>query len=364
MAVAAVAGAGAQAISWLLGVPGASRTVLEAVVPYASTSLVEFVEHKPDQVVSAQTASEMARSAYERAVHLKKGDVPVVGVACTAAIATDRRKRGAHRCHAAAWNEKGVTTYSVEFIKGLRDRTVEDTIASKLVLRALAEASGVEAGLQLDLAEGERVDVRSTRYDDPIKALLADHIRSVVVRPDSVMRADDPVVGGVLPGSFDPFHEGHQRLAMVASNMLGADVTFELSITNVDKPTLEEREVRSRLAQSLGGRPVVVTRAPVFYEKARLFPGCAFVIGWDTALRLVDPQYYGGDESKMLDSLFEMRRLGCRFVVAGRAEGGVFRTLEDVSIPWGLENMFAPIPESAFRSDVSSTGLRTAGRPV
>ena len=41
----------------------------------------------------------------------------MVGVGCTAAIATDRPKRGAHRCHVAAWSQRGVTTYSLETVK-------------------------------------------------------------------------------------------------------------------------------------------------------------------------------------------------------------------------------------------------------
>ena len=35
-------------------------------------------------------------------------------------------------------------------------------------------------------------------------------------------------------------------------------------------------------------------------------------------------------------------------------------TLEDVAVPGEFEDMFAPIPESKFRYDVSSTELRAA----
>ena len=35
MAVIVVTGAGSQAVAWLLGVPGASRTVLEVLIPGA-----------------------------------------------------------------------------------------------------------------------------------------------------------------------------------------------------------------------------------------------------------------------------------------------------------------------------------------
>ena len=366
MAVVAVAGAGAHSLTWLLGVAGASRTVLEALVPYASSSLIEFLGREPEQLVSVEAAREMARSAYQRAVHLRRDSAPVVGIACTAAIASDRPKCGGHRCYVAAWNPSGVTTYSLQFVKGLRDREGEDRTVSMLVTRALAEACGIEFHLALGLDDREQVETHRVLYEDPIQALLAGHVSTVTVNPDGTMVADQPVCGGVLPGSFNLLHQGHEGLACAASDILGSQVTYELSITNVDKPSLEEAEVRVRAAQMAGGRSLVITRALAFYEKARLFPGCTFVIGWDTLVRLVDPVYYGGQESKMLTTLEEIRDLGCRFLVAGRLDGGAFYTLEDAPIPGGFEDMFTPIPESAFRCDVSSTELRprVGGRDI
>ena len=122
LAVFAVAGAGTAAISWLLGVAGASRTVLEITVPYASSALSGYVGSEPEQFVSEETALEMARAAYNRALQLRDSGEAVVGIACTATIATDRPKRGEHRCHIAAWSGDGHSTYSLTFIKGLRDR--------------------------------------------------------------------------------------------------------------------------------------------------------------------------------------------------------------------------------------------------
>jgi hypothetical protein len=361
MAVVAVAGAGAGAISWLLDVPGASRTVLELMAPYSRTSLAELLGYEPDHTVNEQTAKDMAGSCYRRAVRLREGSEPVIGIGCTAAIATDRPRKGEHRCHVAAWTESGVSVYSVRLAKGVRDRAREDAIASKLVLRALAEACHLGFELPLLLHERERVETHSIQYEDPIKALLAEHVNLVTIDRHGRTEVDKRMRGGLLSGSFNPLHEGHVKLAAVASEMLGTQVTFELSITNVDKPTLEEPEVVHRVARFEGRWPVVVTRAVLFDQKARLFPGCTFVIGVDTAVRLVDARYYEGDESKMLASLVEIVALDCRLLVAGRMEGGLFHTIDDVSVPNGLRQMFVAIPESTFRYDLSSTELRVAG---
>ena len=358
LAVVAVAGAGTEAISWLLGVAGASRTVLEITVPYASSALTEFVGSEPDQFVSEETAAAMAKSAYRRALHLRDGSQPVVGIACTATIATDRTKRGDHRCHIAAWHGSGVTTYNLTFIKGLRDRAGEDKIASKLVLRALAESAGLPFDLDLRLQDSEQVAETCASYPDAIDALMSEHIEKATVHSDGSMSADKQFVGGILSGSFNPLHEGHEAMADAASRILCKPVAFELSVANADKPPLQAEEVRRRVAQFAGKGDIVLTRVPVFYEKATLLPGCTFIIGVDTAVRLFDPRYYGNSESRMLLAFEQMRRRGCGFLVAGRVNGDAFQTLSDVRIPDGFDSMFTAIPESAFRSDISSTQIR------
>ena len=364
MAVFAVAGAGTQAIAWLLSVAGASRSVLELGVPYSAPALAELVGYAPEQTVSRQTALDMARAAYRRALRLREGGAPVAGVACTAAIATDRPKRGEHRCHVAYWTGSGSTVFSLRFEKGLRDRAGEDAVASRLVLYAFAEAAGVRRELDLavdDIGLQDRDHWESERdhYGDAVGALAAGHVDAAMVAAGNA-EADAPVSGAVLPGSFNPLHDGHRRLAEAASRILDAPVTFELSITNVDKPPLSEPEIRRRLARFDDSDSVAVTRAHVFYRKAALFPGCAFVIGYDTAVRLVDPRYYAGSYAVMVSALESIRMQGCYFLVAGRVHGRKFRTLADVTLPRGFEDLFDAIPESAFRQDVSSTELRGA----
>jgi nicotinamide mononucleotide (NMN) deamidase PncC len=360
MAVAIVSGGGARSLAWLLGVPGASSTIMEARVPYSARAMRDVLGREPDRIVSPATAEDMALAAYRRAVGMRADGAPVVGISATAAIASDRPKKGGHRCFVASWTDTAVTTYGLTLVKGLRDRSAEDKLVSRLVVRALAEACGVGAELALDLDESERVEVATRSHGDPVEELLSGAVDSVTVRPDGAMLADEPFTGGVLAGSFDPFHQAHRALARAAGEIIGADVVFELSVLNVDKPPLARAEIDRRLAQFTGIGTVVLTRAPTFREKAELFQGCTFVVGWDTAVRLVEPRYYGGDEADMATALAAIRHHGCRFLVAGRVEGGVFHTLEEVRMPAGLEDLVSAIPEAAFRNDLSSTELRLA----
>ncbi|MBA4188910.1 MAG: hypothetical protein C0467_13010 [Planctomycetaceae bacterium] len=180
--------------------------------------------------------------------------------------------------------------------------------------------------------------------------------RTVCLNPDGVAVAE-PRPLALLPGSFNPLHHGHTTLAAVAATRLGVPVHFELSVANADKPELPREEVQRRVAQFTRVGSVWVTRAATFDAKADLFPGAAFVLGWDTAIRVIDPKYYGGEAGRDA-AMRKLMNCGCRFVVGGRVDSrGQFRIWEG-----GLADEFAPLfvalTEDDFRTDVSSSQLR------
>ncbi len=355
--VLAVSGAGTQAVAWLLGVSGASRTILEVVVPYGRLAMQDFLGFEPTQSASAETAREMARRAHQRAQAQREDDSPAVGLACAAAIATDRYRRGDHRAFVAAWSDTATATWSLTFHKGLRDRAGEEDVVSRLIVQALSEFSGLDPEIDLGLADEDFLEVERIARPEPLAQLLAGDVRWVVLRPDGSMEAEGEVPPMLLPGSFNPLHIGHREMMETVARATGLPGTFELSVTNVDKPPLEKDEIERRLAQFGPGDRVVLTRAETFQKKAALFPGRTFVQGWDTTIRLVAPRYYGG-EAEMMLALAEMMAGGTKFLVAGRASDGEFRTLADVDIPAGFAPMFSEIPEGEFRRDISSTELR------
>ncbi|HMQ30930.1 MAG TPA: hypothetical protein PKD53_09385 [Chloroflexaceae bacterium] len=195
---------------------------------------------------------------------------------------------------------------------------------------------------------------------DLLDALLTGRIGSLTLPPAGAPRADDPPGGAILAGSFNPLHWGHEGMAAAATALTGLPVAFELAVVNADKGALAPAEVARRAAQFAGRHTLVLSRAPLFAQKAALYPGRAFVLGYDTAARLVAPRYYGG-EAGMRAALDGMRAAGCRFLVAGRLVEGRFRTLADLALPPAYAALFTPIPEALFRGDVSSTALRAGG---
>jgi nicotinamide mononucleotide (NMN) deamidase PncC len=156
--VAAVTGGGIAAVTDLLAVPGASRTVLEVVVPYSAASLAGWIGHEPAQATSAGTARAMAARALARAAELAPGS-DALGLGVTAALVTDRPRRGEHRAHLAiASRRPPPTLWSVTLEKGARDRVEEDRIVSDLALLLVAGACGIAAPGEVPLSAGDRLE--------------------------------------------------------------------------------------------------------------------------------------------------------------------------------------------------------------
>src|SRR5437870_9427160 len=99
--VLAVTGGGSGVIAELLRVPGGSRTLVEAIVPYGPDALIDFLGREPEQACSTETAIALARRALARASRRSGPGARLVGVGVTASLVTDRPKRGEHRCHIA-----------------------------------------------------------------------------------------------------------------------------------------------------------------------------------------------------------------------------------------------------------------------
>jgi nicotinamide mononucleotide (NMN) deamidase PncC len=156
--VFAFTGAGSLALYWLHSVAGSSRTILEAIDCYSHSSLAELIGGAPSRAVDPETARQMAERARSRAAALAPGE-PALGLGLTATIATDRLKRGEHRCYLAL-SAASTKIYGLTLTKGLRDREGEEQVIAALVIKALAEACGIQPP-PLALAEGEVLETLS-----------------------------------------------------------------------------------------------------------------------------------------------------------------------------------------------------------
>ena len=359
-AALAITGGGSGAISELLRVPGGSRLLIEAQVPYDAQALATFLGFAPAQACSADTAIAMARSARARAARLVPADTDLVGLGATAALVSDRPRRGEHRFHIAFANAAGIAHCTGVLAKGRRDRAAEEDLVSRAIVLWLAHACGIAAPSPRSLLDADEHFAETVVATvDTIDQLLAGELDRVTVQPDGQMMLSAPPPAVLLPGSFNPLHAGHVLLARVAEELRQQPLAFEISVTNVDKPPLAGETVRHRLTQFAWKSPVELTRAPTFLEKSRLFPRTTFVIGADTAERLVAPKYYGDDEVRMHLALEEIANSGGSFLVAVRIDAaGRVRALNDIPVPRRYADLFTEIPEHRFRFDTSSSEIR------
>lgn len=391
--VMATAGAGTKALYWLQSEKGAHKTIIEAVIPYSRAALRSFVgfnlvdsRGKTENRVSPVMSRVMAASCIARA-RLLATDVNVTqlfGVSCTAAVTTDRPRRGKHHAYVSTWCHDKITTYELVLSKGARTRQEEEEIVSRVILNAMADLCHLQdhkvtLPLQEDAGDDSLTVVCESNLQQEVANLLAGQWKYLVLDfkgeltcgklPEETAAAlekegesiDLSMPNVILPGSFNPLHWGHVGLMNAACRMVeNPRPSFEISAFNVDKPTLPIEIILARTIQFAGGLySVAITNAPTFVEKSNYFKNSVFVVGMDTARRVVDESYYDNSKEKMHQALKTIMANNCSFLVAGRlTKDGAFEECTSLQVDEEFRPLFNRIPESEFRNDISSTAIR------
>lgn len=353
-------GGGTAAIPALVALPGASRVVVEALVPYARPAVDALLGGTQESYCSARAARRLAMAAWERA-RRAAGPEAAIGIACTAALATLDPKRGEHRVFVAVQTLGETSVAALPLAKGARSRAEEETIAAALVVDRLAAVAGEGPGTPRTdrlLGDGPRVAVERTLAEPGWAGVLGGSLpRTRLAGPPA-----DAAPEAIFPGSFDPLHDGHRAMQRIASRLTGLPVAYELSLSNVDKPSLDHAEI-ARRAAGLAGERAWLTAAPTFVDKLAIFPGAVFVMGADTFVRLWNPRYYGDCPDRAAEAVARIGRGAARLVVFGRVRDGVFLDPAGLAAPEALRAIATFVPEAEFRADVSSTALRRAAEP-
>lgn len=348
--VISVTGGGSGLLSRLLGVSGGSNTIIEANIPYSEAALAAYLQQTPDQSCSANTALSMAAVALHRARKLTLNESEdCIGLGLTASLVSNRPKRGEHRIHAAIQTPHYTELKTLMLNKGVRTRAEEEAVAASLGFSLLASAANITYEPKLlanEHVERQKIDA----------AIEWNAVRSQKANYVAWNEALESRPGAILSGSFNPRHFGHDGLRLAAADHLNEVVGFELPIVNADKPPLDDISLAQRLEQF--HEPVVLTGAATFVEKSNILPETVFVIGIDTAVRVLDERFYPDSSVEM--ALNTIRRNGCRFLVAARHLNDRVTTIDQLQVPTSCSDLFDAIPPSHFLERISSTELRAA----
>ncbi|XOV83232.1 MAG: hypothetical protein ACFHXK_20565 [bacterium] len=342
-----VTGGGASFLAETLNTAGASATVLEAVVPYAGQSMAELLGRAPEQAVSATTARQLAITAYERSEALTRDNPSVrdskqlFGFGCTASLATNRVKRGAHRAHWAIQTAVDTYTFSADYDG---DRDSEEALLREQIWQTLAHCL-LDHNIEFD----DNLVEMHARANPPLRPLLDElpYRHPVGAEQDRLL----------LPGSFNPVHDGHKQMLSVAENITGLQGAFELAVKNADKPSLDYLTMEERI-EGIGDIPLWLTNTPNFEGKARLFKGATFIVGVDTLARIGELRFYRNHVDLLDRAMQTFVEQDIHFIVFGRLLGDTFVTLEQLDIPDILKQRCTGVDQNTYRNDTSSTAIR------
>jgi nicotinic acid mononucleotide adenylyltransferase/nicotinamide mononucleotide (NMN) deamidase PncC len=346
--VFAITGGGVSALSELLSVPGASNTLLAAYVPYHSEELSRFIGGQPDQSCSRKTARSLAMAAFQRATKIDQ-EQTLYGLGCTAALATNRDRRGDDRCHIAIQSKTFTSEISVTFDKHQRTRAIEEQLCTSLLLDFVAGVLDIENNFGNQLHKTDKLTKHEVTATDSWQSLLEGTIQSTLTTAPPEL---------IFPGAFNPLHKGHQEMIRYAEEFTGKAATLEISIFNVDKPPLDFIEMQQR-QNALNSYSLIFTNAATFVEKCRIAPGATFIVGTDTLSRIVEPKYYNGSIDQRDLALDEIVALKTKFLVFGRHDDETFVSLVDLQLPPSLAGICTEVPRENFNVDVSSTEIRS-----
>lgn len=144
-----------------------------------------------------------------------------------------RDKKGDHRMHVACHTGTSTATYDVTLEKNARSREDEEAVCSLAVLSIAAYHSGVAADNIQDgpflpgMTPADTVERGISDLGDPVQALLDGRVRCVEFSgpgEDRSVLVDAPRSGAlILPGSFNPLHDGHKCA-------LGVNCATEISV--------------------------------------------------------------------------------------------------------------------------------------
>jgi len=349
--IATGAGAGLQQELW--SVPGSSAYLSGASFPYDQDEQAELLGFMPERFCSEEAAIDLASAAYMKAYKFS-GKKPV-GVGITASVASEKEHRGDHRVHCCVMTDDKVIVRKDILKKGVgsRQRLLDGKICDDFGFFSLIDALGINQDFDSAYLYSDATEkARSQFFERPFFTADGRRLKSLPNMEDYAL----------MPGTFNPPHEGHFGMADSFRRKHGRNVVFEIGSNPPHKepPTVQDLLKRAKL---LRGRDAFFSvDMPLYLQKAQTYPGVPLLVGADTLLRMLDPKW-GINPRELIQQLIHVQTT---LFVGGRTVDGKFTTRNDIvngldpKITKGFD--MRVFQELEGRWDISSTELRNKSK--
>lgn len=327
------AGGGQSFFTKFMSVSGGSNTIIGGNIPYSRESLIDFCNQHIDKFTDEDTTRLIAiRSFLTGLKYTNVESSNILGIGVTATLHVDNQR--ANRTN-QAWIV--IHSYNFTIIINLEfynnDRISQENILSEKIISTI-----------YDIVHNQSL---VSYINDDYKCT----VESIYKRQFGIRSVNNNDKLVIFPGSWNPFHHGHQRIVDLAKDITHSNVYLELTIDNTDKGMFDYKEVYRRT--HLVKYPMFVTHHPTFVQKAQYFSTynkpIVFIVGEDTWQRILNPVYAG--DINYLYNIFNEYQV--QFIVFPRK--GIVRQ------PSKLDELIINDPRlDDFNEDISSTTIRSA----
>ena len=338
----AITGGGTEAVAELLKYGGGSATVVDVSIPYANASLQGYLNSDPDKYCSPETACLMAAAAFDKCRKLT-GQKDVFGFGATSSLMKNQERDGReHWVHIASCTQNRTQSFSFQ-LNG-PDRLTEEKHTTNLILECIAYQL-LDNFLPVNLLKGIQRKSSKAWYTDLPYAEFDWKFHNFYEKNKYIM-----------PGSFNPVHNKHFDMANYVWKTKNEKVAIEISMENVDKPSIDHITAEDRITKIFSYRPeaidrIYVTRSPLFIEKARIFQNSTFLVGGDTLNRIFNVKYYES-QAKFETAINELKEYQTKFLVFPRLG-------YELNIPSVFEDACELVSPDYFTDDgISSSQIR------